>query len=59
MAKLAIITALWILAVLGAATKPLAPVPTATGQTVTISADELHRQVDASSLPVLQVQEPF
>jgi hypothetical protein len=59
MAKLVIITALSILAVLGAATKPLAPVPTATRQTLTISVDELHRQVDASSVPVLQVREPF
>jgi hypothetical protein len=59
MAKLAIMTALSILAVLGAATKPLAPVPTAAAPTHSISVDALHRQVDASSVPVLQVQEPF
>jgi len=36
---------------------PLASVPAP--PTVTISIEEIHRQVDVKSLPVLEVREPF
>ena len=29
------------------------------GQSATISTDELHRQVDAAALPIMQVEEPY
>lgn len=36
---------------------PLAPIPAP--PTATISIEDIHRQVDVKSLPVLEVREPF
>jgi len=60
MRKLVLTTAMLMTVGVGSAILTLAssaskPAP----QTVTISIEDIHRQVDVTSLPVLEVREPF
>jgi hypothetical protein len=63
MRKLVVLTTVMLMTVgVGSAIKALTLAPSvspATPPTVTISIDDIHRQVDVTSLPVLEVREPF
>jgi hypothetical protein len=63
MRKLVVLTTVMLLTVgVGSALKALTLAPsvsTTTPPTVTISIDGIHRQVDMTSLPVMEVREPF
>jgi hypothetical protein len=63
MRKRVVLTAVMLVTVgVGSALKALTLAPsvsTTRPPTVTISIDEIHRQVDVTSLPVLEVKEPF
>jgi hypothetical protein len=62
MLKLILITVMLTTVGVGSAIKALTLAPsvsTAAPPTVRISIDEIHRQVDVASLPVLEVREPF
>ena len=62
MRKLVVLTTVMLTVGVGSALKALTLAPsvsTTRPPTVTISIDEIHRQVDVTSLPVLEVKEPF
>jgi len=60
MRKLAFLAAaLLVMAAVGSAIKALTLAPTAAPPKVTISIEDIHRQVDVKSLPNLDVKDPF
>jgi hypothetical protein len=61
MRKLVVLTTVMLTVGVGSALKALTLAPSVSmpPPTVTISIDGIHRQVDVTSLPVLEVREPF